>query len=193
MQGVADAVDGKATRKDEVLDVNPPGNVKMEGNRTADRVHPLVQRFGDLVSDIIDEVGIVPRAAYHDVGSRPAHDRVVAGETDKRVVPCEAVDRIGQVAAYQNVGKIVAVEHGHENLLILMNNLSGQAGGCCSETCRGCITLHISAGRLPNGSRLRTSVMQQMREPHKYHSRGKYEFWPIRDRNMKISTSQERQ
>ncbi|CAF0856079.1 unnamed protein product [Rotaria sp. Silwood1] len=79
---VAGAVDVGGAGEDEVLDIG----AQREADAAAHEVRALAHRFGHRVAGVVDEVGVVARAAGHLVGTGAAVDEVGAGVAGDRVV-----------------------------------------------------------------------------------------------------------
>ena len=100
----------------QVLDIGAERVV----DRRLHRIDALVGILGHHVAAVVDEIGIVVRAAGHRIDAGPADERVVAGAAVKRIVAGAALEHVDPGRAGQGIGA-----EGAEN----MENADGIATG----------------------------------------------------------------
>ena len=104
-EGVAGAVDVGGERQPEILEICTQGVGDAAGDGVVLARRALV---GDLIADIIDEIGVLALAAIHAVGAGATGEGVVAVIPRQRVVAVVAGQRVVSGIAGDLVGERVA-------------------------------------------------------------------------------------
>ena len=101
-QGIARAAEIAGTRQREILDIRRQPIV--DGRKR--QIGAAVHCFDQCVARIVDDIGIVTAAPFHDVRARAAIKQIVRGRTMNRVVARPAVDMVRNALQRQHEGVI---------------------------------------------------------------------------------------